>query len=62
MEFTNSNGIRGYRAKYLNSANQAPNDDVFFEVPEPHFIIHVASGVLDAAVFDKLIDSVAWNR
>jgi hypothetical protein len=62
VEFTNSKGTKGYRAKYINSANQTPNEDVFFETPEPHFVIHIASGVLDAAVFDQMIDSIAWNK
>ncbi len=60
-EFTNSRGLHGYRAKYINSAGQSPNDDVFFEVSDPKYVIHLASGVLDASVFNPLIDSVAWN-
>ncbi len=62
VEFTNSKGLKGYRARYLNSANQSPNEDVFFEVKEPHFIIHIASGVLDSSVFDPLIDSISWGK
>lgn len=61
-EFTNSKGLKGYRAKYINNAGQAPNDDVFFEVPDPQYVIHIASGVLDSSVFDPLIDSVAWKK
>jgi hypothetical protein len=60
-EFTNSKGLKGYRAKYLNSANQTPNDDVFFEVANPAYVIHIASGILDSSVFDPLIDSVGWT-
>jgi len=62
LEFTNSKGLKGYRAKFLNSANQSPNEDVFFEVPDPTYVIHIASGILDASVFDKLLDSVAWTK
>jgi hypothetical protein len=57
-EFTNSQGTKGYRAKYIGSST----DDVFFEVKEPHFVIHLSSGVLDKAVFDAVSDSVAWNK
>jgi hypothetical protein len=58
-EFTNSKGVKGYRAKYLN----APNDDVFFEIPAaPHFVIHMANGVLDTSVFDEITDSVEWTQ
>ena len=60
-EFTNSKGLHGYRAKYINAAGQSPNEDVFFEAPNPAFVIHLASGVLDASVFNPLIDSVAWT-
>lgn len=62
VEFTNSKGLKGYRAKFLNSANQSPNQDIFFEVKEPQFVIHIASGVLDSSVFDPLVDSVGWTE
>lgn len=60
--FTNSKGLKGYKAKYFNSAGATPNTDVFFEVPDhPEYVIHFASGVLSAGVFDKMIDSVGWK-
>ncbi len=62
LEFTNSNGLKGYRAKYLNSANQSPNEDVFFETPDPKYVIHLASGILDNSIFNPLIDSIAWKK
>lgn len=62
VEFTNSKGLKGYRAKYLNSSNQTPNDDVFFETPDTKYVIHLASGILDTAFFNALIDSVAWTK
>lgn len=59
--FTNANGLKGYRVKYLNGANKSPNLDIFFEVPgNPQYVIHLTSGVLDPAVFAKIIDSVTW--
>jgi hypothetical protein len=60
-EFTNSNGLKGYRAKYLNTTGVNPTDDIFFEVANPALVIHMASGVLASDVFNKIIDSVAWN-
>mgnify|MGYP001572977386 CR=1 FL=1 len=62
VEFTNSNGLKGYRAKFLNSANQSPNEDIFFEVKEPWFVIHLASGVLERSVFESLVNSVGWTE
>lgn len=62
VEFKNSKGLKGYRAKYLNTSNQSPNEDVFFETPDPKYVIHLASGILDTALFTRIIDSVAWNQ
>ncbi len=60
-EFTNSKGLKGYRAKYIDSAGRTPNDDVFFEVPNPQYVIHLASGILDASAFNHIVDSVSWS-
>lgn len=61
--FTNINGMKGYKAKFINTVNESPNLDIFFEVPQkPDIMIHLANGILDPAIFDKIIDSVAWNE
>jgi len=45
--FTNTSGLKGYKAYYINYANSTPNVDVFFEVPNsPHLMIHMANGIL----------------
>jgi len=61
-EFTNSQGLKGYKAKYLDNKGIAPNIDVFFEVPDPQYVIHLASGVLAPEAFDPLIDSITWTK
>jgi len=61
-EFTNSNNLKGYRAKYKTASGLSPNDDVFFETPDPTLVIHMASGVLDVSVFNLIIDTVAWKK
>ncbi len=62
VEFTNSKGLKGYRAKFINTANQTPNEDIFFEVPgNPEYVIHLANGVLDKSVFDRIVDTVGWK-
>lgn len=62
-EFTNANGLKGYRAVYINTANQTPNVDVFFEVPgKNNILIHFANGMLDPALFERIIDSLKWTR
>jgi hypothetical protein len=61
-EFTNSNNLKGYRAKYTVASGLSPNDDVFFETPNPAYVIHLASGVLDISVFNLIIDSVSWKK
>ena len=61
-QFTNSNGLKGYRASYINYADASPNVDIFFEAPKnPEIMLHFANGILDPAVFDRIIDSVAWT-
>lgn len=62
VEFKNSKGLKGYRAKYLNTSNQSPNEDVFFETPDPKYVIHLASGILDTTLFNSIIDTVSWSK
>lgn len=58
-DFTNSSGLKGYKAIYINQADESPNVDVFFEIPKnPGILIHLANGVLDQEVFEKIIDSL----
>lgn len=62
-QFTSSKGLKGYKAKYVNSAGDTPNIDVFFEVPgNPEYVIHLASGTVDSSVFAKIVDSVGWQK
>lgn len=62
-EFTNGKGLKGYKAKYVNAAGETPNLDVFFEVPgHPEYMIHLASGILDPALFAQIIDRVSWEK
>ena len=61
--FTNSKGLKGYKVKFLNAGGEAPGLDIFFEVPDkPQYVIHLSSGTLDPAVFDKIVDSVGWEK
>jgi len=60
--FTNSKGLKGYTVKFLNTANESPNLDIFFEVPDkPQYVIHLSNGTLDPSVFTKIVDSVGWE-
>ncbi len=60
-EFVNSKGLKGYRVKYLNGSGQSPNDDIFFEIQgKPEYVIHLASGILDIDLFNKIVDTVGW--
>lgn len=61
--FTNTNGMKGYKATYINLSNQTPNTDVFLEAPnDPNLMIHLANGVIDPPIFDRMIDSLSWNK
>lgn len=61
--FTNSNGLKGYKVKYIGSEGPVEFDDVFFEVEsEPHIVIHLSNIVLDNTVFDRIVDSLSWAQ
>jgi len=60
--FTNTAGLTGYKAKFLNNAGQTPNDDIFFETPNAAYVIHLANGPLPQATFDAIVDSVTWEK
>lgn len=61
-QFTNANGLKGYRAVYINNLGQTPNTDIFFEVPgDKNLLIHLANGVLDPVIFDRIVDSLNWG-
>lgn len=61
IPFTNANGLKGYRAVYINTLGASPNLDVFFEVPNnQNILIHLANGILDPPLFDRIVDSLKW--
>jgi hypothetical protein len=61
--FTNSKGMKGYKAKFTTANGPSNNDDVFFEVPgRKNLVIHLSNGVLDPAVFERIVDSVRWGN
>jgi hypothetical protein len=61
-EFTNTQGLKGYKAQYINYMNATPNTDVFFEIPgNQNDLVHLANGILDPVLFDRIVDSVRWE-
>ena len=67
--FTNSTGLVGYRAKYLDDKNKTPYDNVFFEVPTStsgtlnnNLIIWISGKLFEPSIFDKIVDSVNWIK
>ena len=61
--FTNTQGLKGYRAKYLDSTGKTPYDHVFFAVPgDTNLIIWISGKLFDQPTFEKLVDSVSWKR
>lgn len=61
-EFTNRSGLKGYKAKFTNAGGASPNEDVFFASPDGGHVIHLANGPLEKAVFDAVVESVAWEK
>jgi hypothetical protein len=60
--FTNSKGLKGYRAKYKDDKGNTPYDHVFFEVPaNTNLVIWISGKLFEQAVFDQLVDSVSWE-
>ena len=60
--FVNANGVVGYKAAYLTARNEVPNTNIFFEVPQDKTImIHLANGVLDPEIFNRIVDSFKYN-
>ncbi len=61
--FTNTNGLKGYRAAYINDNNQTPYDHVFFEVPgRKDLIIWISGKLFSQPDFDTLINSITWKN
>jgi hypothetical protein len=61
-QFTNSKGMKGYKVKFINTAGESPNDDVFFEVPgRSDLMVRFGNGYLDKPVFDRIVDSFNWK-
>jgi len=61
--FTNSKGMKGYRAKFLlQGGSPAPYDDIFFETPKrKDIVIHMANSILDENIFNRIVDTVSWG-
>lgn len=60
--FTNKNGLKGYRALYVNDLGKSPYEHVFFEVPNnPNLVIWISGKLFDTSVFNRLVDSVNWK-
>jgi hypothetical protein len=61
-EFTNAKSMVGYRVKFINTADQTPNEDVFFPVPtDKNLMVRFANGPIDKEIFDRITDSFAWG-
>lgn len=60
--FTNSHGLTGYRAKYLDNQGTSPYDNVFFEIPNrPELVIWISGKLFPQPVFDRMVDSLIWK-
>lgn len=60
--FTNSQGLNGYRAKYLDKNGNTPYEHVFFAVPGRNdLVIWISGKLFEQSVFDRIVDSVSWN-
>lgn len=61
--FTNTQGENGVKAIYINIADQTPNLDVFFELPDGSGnLIHFANGFLEKDIFERIINSFKFTQ
>lgn len=61
-QFVNAKGMTGYKAHFINNADQTPNEDVFFVVPgNSELMVRFGNGPLEQSVFDRIIDSFSWS-
>lgn len=61
-EFTNSKGLTGYRATYIDLSGNTPYDHIFFTIPgRSDLIIWLSGKIFSPEVFDKIVDSVTWQ-
>lgn len=61
-KITTITNLKGYKAKYINTNNETPNTDIFYEIPgKPNLLLRLANGVLAEDVFNRIVDSVRWN-
>lgn len=59
--FTNPQNIKGFRARYFDWSDNAPIDNVFYPLPNnSHYVIHLANGVLEPSVFDRIVNSIVF--
>ncbi len=62
VEFTNANGMKGYRAKYIDDKGGTPFDNIFFEIPgKPDLVVWMGSKLLEQSVFDTMVNSFTWE-
>jgi hypothetical protein len=60
--FTNSAGLTGYRAKYLDNQGKTPYDNVFFEIPgRTELVVWISGRLFAQQVFDRMVDSLSWK-
>ncbi len=60
---TNAQGLTGYRASYVDAKGGSPFDQIFFEIPgKPELVIWISGKLFTASVFDRIVDSVAWEK
>lgn len=62
-KFTNAVNETGWKAVYINTLNQTPNTDVFFEaVDGTRNLVHFSKGGIDEKTFDQIIDTFKFIR
>lgn len=62
-DFTTSQGLKAYRARYKDQTGSVPYEQVFLEVPgKPDLLIWMSQKLLEKPIFDRIVDSFIWGK
>lgn len=60
--FTNSKGLKGFKAVYVDKTGKVINTNYFFAVPDdPNHVLQVINGIIPETVFMQIVNSVEFK-
>ncbi|MDH7475908.1 MAG: hypothetical protein QHH09_00350 [Microgenomates group bacterium] len=60
--YTNSKGLKGFKAIYLDKKGNVANTNYFFQVPnDPDHVLQVINGMIPENIFNQIVNSVEFK-